>query len=73
MPKGRIVKLFKDKGYGFIRSDDSAKDLFFHRSAIKEKSFDLLEINDQVDFDFGESAKGPRAENVVPAAAEAVT
>ncbi|MFN7975107.1 MAG: cold shock domain-containing protein [Acidobacteriota bacterium] len=66
MPKGKIVKLFKDKGYGFIRSEEAAKDLFFHRSAIKEKSFDMLEINDHVEFEFGESAKGPRAENVIP-------
>ena len=70
MPNGKIVKLFKDKGYGFIRSDEVAKDLFFHRSSIQEKSFELLEINDGVDFELGESAKGPRAENVVPSAAE---
>lgn len=71
MPRGRIVKLFKDKGYGFIRSEETQKDLFFHRSAIKEKSFDMLEINDGVDFEMGDSGKGPRAENVIPVAADA--
>jgi len=64
MSQGTIVKIFKDKGYGFIRAEGMSQDLFFHRSSTAEKAFDTFEINDPVEFEVGESAKGPRAENV---------
>mmetsp|Transcript_50120 Transcript_50120/g.96755 ORF Transcript_50120/g.96755 Transcript_50120/m.96755 type:complete len:153 (+) Transcript_50120:46-504(+) len=50
---GKIVEL-KDLGIGFIRPftgkiDD--KDLFFHKSALKNASFDELQIGDEVTYD----------------------
>jgi len=55
------VKFFNtSKGFGFITPSEG-KDLFFHVSELQESS-----INDgaKVEFDIGESQKGPCAVNV---------
>jgi CspA family cold shock protein len=62
MAQGIIKKIVPDKGYGFIRGDNG--ELFFHRSAVKEGTFDDLREGQQVEFTEGEGPKGPRAENV---------
>ena len=56
------VKFFNtSKGFGFITQDGEKSDLFFHVSELRESS-----INDgtKVEFDVGESQKGPCAVNV---------
>lgn len=64
MRQGRIKKLVKDRGYGFIRDDDG-KELFFHRSQVQTPaSFEGLGEEQPVEFDLEESPKGPRAVNV---------
>lgn len=56
--RGKIARITKDKGFGFIRSDN--KDYFFHRSGCISH-FDLLKEHDEVTFEQEESPKGPRA------------
>lgn len=60
---GKIQRIFKDKGYGFISNGD--KEYFFHLSSCN-KTFNYLNVGDDVEFDECESPKGPRAENVKP-------
>lgn len=56
------VGFFHDrKGYGFLESDDSDDDVFFHMEDVDGP--DLTE-GDEVEFDIGSSPKGPRASNV---------
>jgi len=58
------VKWYNDiKGYGFIKKDDG-EDIFVHRSGL-EKSFQVLEPGQQVEFEIKEGDKGPVAINVV--------
>lgn len=66
MAQGQIKKIVEDKGFGFIKRDGGAKDLFFHCSAVQGRFEDLRE-GQEVTFDEGRGDKGPRAENVVPA------
>lgn len=62
MPRGTIKKL-TDKGFGFIKRADG-DDVFFHKSSLKNGSFDSLREGADVSFEIGSGPKGPRAENV---------
>ena len=53
-----------DKGYGFIKTEDSEKDLFFHANELQDIDFDSLKEGDEVQFEVKEEAKGPQAVNV---------
>ena len=64
--RGTIKKLVMDRGFGFIKPEGGGSDIFFHCSALPEKSdFDGLTEGQQVTFTEGEG-KGnrPKAENV---------
>ena len=56
------VDFFNDTGgYGFIDSDDSDEDVFFHMDDIGGPD---LEEDTDVEFDIEQSPKGPRASNL---------
>ena len=61
MPHGTIKKL-TDRGFGFINTGNT--DLFFHQSALQNATFEELHEGQSVEFEEGESPKGPCAENV---------
>ena len=60
---GKIRKLYKDKGFGFIKGANG-NDYFFHRTAIKNYSFDDLQEGIEVSFEETEGQKGLRAEDI---------
>lgn len=59
---GKIHRIVKDKGYGFIRVGKD--DYFFHRSALKNIQFEVLEIGQEVEFEESISDKGRRADDI---------
>jgi CspA family cold shock protein len=61
--KGKIKKMVRERGFGFIRGDDG-KEVFFHRSGLNGSDYDLLSEGDTVEYVVSEGARGPRAENV---------
>jgi cold shock CspA family protein len=61
--KGKIRKLIRERGFGFIAAEDS-KDVFFHRSALAGEAFDALKEGDSVDFNLERVPKGLQAMNV---------
>ena len=65
MATGTIVRVAREKGFGFIR-DESGRELFFHRSSV-QGSFEDLTEGQRVTFEEEASTKGPRAGNVRPA------
>ncbi len=61
--EGKIKKLIRDRGFGFITAEDG-KDFFFHRSTLAGEDFDVLEEGTSVEFDLERGPKGHRAVNV---------
>jgi CspA family cold shock protein len=58
---GTILRIVRDKGFGFIKGDDH-KQYFFHLSGAAE--WPTLEEGTLVEFTVAASPKGPRAERV---------
>lgn len=67
--KGKIKKMVRDRGFGFIRGDDG-KEVFFHRSGLNAAEYDGLNEGDTVEYVVQEGPRGARAENVKHAAPE---
>ena len=63
MPSGTIARLLIDKGFGFIR-DESGMEHFFHRSSVRDTTFEMLREGQRVEFTPEDSGKGPRAGDV---------
>lgn len=63
MHTGKIKKLVRDRGFGFI-SDTDGKEVFFHQTSLVETNFDALNEGQSVEFEVEKSDKGPRAVNV---------
>ncbi len=61
MTNGTVGFFHDRKGYGFIETDDSDDDIFFH---MEDVSGPDLEEGQSVEFDIESSPKGPRAANV---------
>ena len=66
MTTGTVKWFNADKGFGFIAPDDGSADVFAHFSAIQGSGYRSLEENQQVEFEVGEGAKGPQAQQVHP-------
>ncbi|PIQ86910.1 MAG: cold-shock protein [Candidatus Omnitrophica bacterium CG11_big_fil_rev_8_21_14_0_20_43_6] len=63
MNTGKIKKLVRERGFGFI-SDTDGRELFFHQNALVEVKFDALNEEQAVTYEVEKSDKGPRAINV---------
>ena len=60
------IKTITERGFGFIRPENGHEDVFFHRSALVDVSFDQLRQGDRVTFtsENDPRGKGPRAADV---------
>ena len=63
MHTGKIKKLVRNRGFGFI-SDTDGREVFFHQSSLLDLRFDTLNEDDSVTFEVEKSDKGPCAINV---------
>ena len=63
MMRGKVKNFNKEKGYGFIKTEEG-KDVFFHYSELKMEGFKTVEANKTVEFEIIETEKGLRAVNI---------
>lgn len=61
--KGTVKMFNKEKGFGFITSEDGS-DVFFHYSELQVEGFKTAEQGDKVEFELQQSDRGPRAANI---------
>lgn len=59
-----IIAGITDKGFGFIKVEGAAKDLFFHSNELVGVDFDSLRQGDKVTFEMADGPKGPFAASV---------
>jgi len=62
MAKGTVAFFNDTGGYGFIESEDSDEDVFFHMEDVGGPD---LEEGQEVEFEIEQSPKGPRAANLI--------
>jgi CspA family cold shock protein len=60
MPTGTVKFFNESKGFGFIKPDTSAQDVFVHVSGL----VDEVKEGDRVSYDVEQGKKGPNAVNV---------
>jgi cold shock protein len=59
--KTGVVKFYnQEKGFGFIKDDNSNEEIFVHSTGL----VDAIEQNDKVTYEVAEGRKGPNAVNV---------
>ncbi len=61
MVTGTVAFFHDRKGYGFIETDDSDDDVFFHMEDVGGPD---LEEGQEVEFDIEQADQGPRAVNL---------
>lgn len=61
--QGTVKRLIRDRGFGFIRSEEG-REIFFHRSSLQGIEFDSIKEGQTVEFEMENGPKGPRAVSV---------
>jgi cold shock protein len=64
MASGMVKWFNAEKGFGFISPDDGSREIFAHYSEIAGKGYRSLEENQKVQYEVGQGAKGPVAQNI---------
>lgn len=60
MHTGKIKKVVRERGFGFI-SDTDGREVFFHQSSLVDVQFNSLKEEQKVEFEVENSPKGPCA------------
>ena len=64
MPTGRIKWFNSKKGYGFIKDDETQKDIFLHVSALEESKLRILKEDQKIFYDIKEEKNKLQAINI---------
>ena len=62
---GRVIRLDREEGFGFIELVDG-REVYFHQNSVTNGGFESLDVGSEVRLSFaeGESAEGPQATTV---------
>ena len=59
MATGKITRLVRDRGFGFIKAEDSNEDVFFHTTSLVGSVFDDLQEGQTVEFELQPDPRNP--------------
>jgi len=62
-PHGRVLRMFRDRGYGFLEGIDG-REIYFHQNSVLHGRFHALQIGSQVRYAEEDGEKGPQASTV---------
>ena len=48
--RGTVVRMIRDRGFGFVRCDDGTE-VFFHHSSLPRGVFDTIQDGQEMDFE----------------------
>jgi ribosomal subunit interface protein len=63
--RGRILRLFRDRGYGFVETE-TYQEVYFHANSVHGIRFEELEVGMPVDLEIEAGEKGPQASRLTP-------
>ena len=63
LPRGRILRLFPEDGYGFIETE-SHREVYFHENSVQHVAFEDLEVGMTVELSVEDGHEGPQASRV---------
>ncbi|MBI1820524.1 MAG: HPF/RaiA family ribosome-associated protein [Nitrospirae bacterium] len=63
LPVAQVIRLFPEKGYGFIETHDG-REVYFHRNSVSNGNFEHLKVGSDVRFVEELGEKGPQASTV---------
>ena len=65
MARGPIIRIVRDRGFGFVRTENGSE-IFFHHSTLPPGVFDTLQEGQEIEFDVENDSRGrgQRAANV---------
>jgi ribosomal subunit interface protein len=62
-PTGRIIRIFPNEAYGFIRTADN-REIYFHQNSVVNKEFSKLKFGTEVTYIEEQGKEGPQAARV---------
>jgi len=65
MAVGTITRLVRDRGFGFIKTEGMAEEVFFHSSSVESPTFDELSEGQQVEFQTEPDPRQPNRSRAV--------
>ena len=64
MPTGKVKWFNSKKGYGFIKDDQTQKDIFLHVTALEESKLRVLKEDQKIFYDIKEEKNKLQAINI---------
>jgi CspA family cold shock protein len=65
MATGKITRVVRDRGFGFIQPEGATEEVFFHSSAVESPTFDELNEGEDVEFETEPDPRQPRRSRAV--------
>jgi ribosomal subunit interface protein len=63
--RGRIVRIFRERGYGFVETE-TYEEVYFHANSVHGIPFGELEVGMAMDVEIEAGEKGPQASRITP-------